>query len=470
VTTGVLETVGQIAGIGGIAIGVFLVIFKDVIRKNVFRRLGTEHAYRLLRLIIILTWSVALVGIVAWMYPHQVPDIDQQIQRRQQKLLEVDEAIIATHNDFLRLPNTGITKLFPRGKYDHRVSVKGGGAYSFVRRSQDYGLGIDIELSEDMLSVGFAGLDYGFFLPLGDLAVTDLADANTSAPISLPADLKPGWNYMWSYQPPTTEAQARVEHTASRSLDGVALPSKVLAVPNQAFLLRSLSFDRSDVLVGLKVLLRNDDESIIIIWRVLKFFDTPRATNSDPPDKSLGNRVGVAGTAAPVPSMSVVLPTPADVQPVPWFGQSPKWNDRWLCRFESQTGGPCQFFPVANEGGHLELCVSGYGFSPQHDQSDVEFTARPSNLRRPVSIQSPNMGWLLLESVGVRHDALAWSSLERELVLYPGQVALFTVYFQRVLVDATGTLAVGVGIPNTDGTLQRFDWIGDGCALPARQK
>ena len=69
---GILKTVGQIAGIGGIAIGTFLLLFRDVIRKNIFPTLSKDHAYRLLRLILILVWSVALVGIGAWVYTSTV--------------------------------------------------------------------------------------------------------------------------------------------------------------------------------------------------------------------------------------------------------------------------------------------------------------------------------------------------------------------------------------------------------------
>lgn len=64
----ILKTVGQIAGLGGIALGVLLILFREVIRKNIFPNVTKSHAYKLLRLIIVLAWSVAIVGIVAWVY------------------------------------------------------------------------------------------------------------------------------------------------------------------------------------------------------------------------------------------------------------------------------------------------------------------------------------------------------------------------------------------------------------------
>src|SRR3954451_3467297 len=64
----VLKTVGQVAGIGGLALGVFLLLFRDIIRKNIFPKLPAAEAYRLLRLITGAVWSVTVVGILAWVY------------------------------------------------------------------------------------------------------------------------------------------------------------------------------------------------------------------------------------------------------------------------------------------------------------------------------------------------------------------------------------------------------------------
>ena len=42
----VLETVGKIAGIGGLALGVMLLLFRDLIRKSIFPTLKKDDAYR----------------------------------------------------------------------------------------------------------------------------------------------------------------------------------------------------------------------------------------------------------------------------------------------------------------------------------------------------------------------------------------------------------------------------------------
>lgn len=64
----ILKAAGQIAGIGGLALGVLLIIFRDIIHKKIFPGLAEPDAYRLLRLMVVLVWSVALLGIAAWVY------------------------------------------------------------------------------------------------------------------------------------------------------------------------------------------------------------------------------------------------------------------------------------------------------------------------------------------------------------------------------------------------------------------
>jgi len=61
--TELLKTVGQIAGIGGIALGVFLLLYRDIIRKKIFPTLTKQQGFQLLMLISVLVWSIALAGI-----------------------------------------------------------------------------------------------------------------------------------------------------------------------------------------------------------------------------------------------------------------------------------------------------------------------------------------------------------------------------------------------------------------------
>jgi hypothetical protein len=74
----ILKVVGGVAGIGGIAVGVLLIIFRDIIRKKIFPQLTKDQAYRLLKLISLLAFFVAIIGIAAYVIielkkPQSVP-------------------------------------------------------------------------------------------------------------------------------------------------------------------------------------------------------------------------------------------------------------------------------------------------------------------------------------------------------------------------------------------------------------
>ncbi len=67
--TEVLKGLGQVAGIGGIALGVFMLLFRDLIRRifvNIFPQLTKQQTSEIIKLAMILIWSLALVGIMAW--------------------------------------------------------------------------------------------------------------------------------------------------------------------------------------------------------------------------------------------------------------------------------------------------------------------------------------------------------------------------------------------------------------------
>jgi hypothetical protein len=64
----VLRTFGQVAGLAGLSVGVVLLLFRDGIRKNIFSSLTREHSLQLIRLILIIVWSLAIIGISAWTY------------------------------------------------------------------------------------------------------------------------------------------------------------------------------------------------------------------------------------------------------------------------------------------------------------------------------------------------------------------------------------------------------------------
>ncbi len=62
----ILQTVGAAAGLAGVAMGMILLLYRELLRKKIFPRLSQKDAYRLLRHIALLSWSVAMTGIISW--------------------------------------------------------------------------------------------------------------------------------------------------------------------------------------------------------------------------------------------------------------------------------------------------------------------------------------------------------------------------------------------------------------------
>jgi len=160
--------------------------------------------------------------------------------------------------------------LLPREKFDSsrdvRLTIGGGGAfYSFTRLTHEYGQGSDIELEQGNLSTGFAGADYGIMTNIGD---TPLENVTIDAA-----------SFLANHVPADDEPKARIEQRKwgqGTTADGTSYRERQLAKVNSTYLLRSVSYDRSDLLVAFRVVRIDDDDSVTILWKLLKKYPTPR--------------------------------------------------------------------------------------------------------------------------------------------------------------------------------------------------
>jgi len=189
----------------------------------------------------------------------------------------------ASFAEFLKQRNTGLIRILPRGLYEGRIKIRGAGAYySFTRLTHEYGYGSDIELqmfplipsSDDasplippyIFLTGFAGADYGFFVPLGDVPLEE---------VKLEHD---GVKLLAGYRPPSAEPRARAE----ARLAGYGFKQGLYeykhdaaVIVNCTYALRSIVYDRSDVLVAFRVVRQEIDGSVVILWKMLKRFSPP---------------------------------------------------------------------------------------------------------------------------------------------------------------------------------------------------
>ena len=194
-------------------------------------------------------------------------------------LLAPAESDRIAYAGFLKQPDSGLIRLLPREIYDAEtyhtkspVTIRGGGAYySFARLTHVYGYGSDIELDHDTLSVGFAGADYGMITDLGQVPLDEVTLA------------QPYTIFLASYLAPANEPDARAEGRRFRehrlAINGVTYASRLPVKVGDTYLLRSISYDRSDVLVGLTVFRKDTDGSVIIAWKLLQEFQPTRLIN-----------------------------------------------------------------------------------------------------------------------------------------------------------------------------------------------
>jgi hypothetical protein len=201
------------------------------------------------------------------------PTIHQENRVLEQGLLAPSSGDRVALAVFLRTRNTGLIRLLPREIYDNprnkkgELAIRGGGAYySFTTLTHVYGYGSDIELQQDKLLVGFAGADYGMLTNLGDVSLENISRQDPRA------------DFISTYKPPGLELQARAEarrfHLGVK-IDGVLYRRSLPVEENATYLLRSIGYDRSDVLVALRVVRKDTDGSVIIAWKLLKKYPAP---------------------------------------------------------------------------------------------------------------------------------------------------------------------------------------------------
>ena len=196
-------------------------------------------------------------------------------------ILAPAESDVTAHQFLLSQKKTGIMRLLPRDIYDSqrfnvakRVDLRGGGAYySFHYLSHEYGYGSDISYEHGyLIAGGFAGADYGFLTDLGDTPLEPIVATDPRAAFS------------FNYTAPRKEYEARIEQrkfrfvfahngdTGGVTVDGVLYRKNLPMKVNHTYLLRSISYDKSDLLVALRVVSISDDGGLTIAWKILKEF------------------------------------------------------------------------------------------------------------------------------------------------------------------------------------------------------
>ena len=222
--------------------------------------------------------TLLLAAVSSFAQTQSREDILKQIEAKRAELdvlekrfLSPSEEDKARYADFLRQPHTGLIRLLPREKYDRdakgAMTIRGGGAYySFVRLTHEYGYGSDIELSNGVLSTGFAGANYGIITSLGDTPLENVSLESAAAQV------------LAAHVPPGELPKARIEQrkwSNGETVDSANYRNRVGLAANSTYLLRAIDYETSDVMVAFRVVRVDSDDSAVILWKLMKKYPTP---------------------------------------------------------------------------------------------------------------------------------------------------------------------------------------------------
>ena len=204
----------------------------------------------------------------------EIESLREQIKAKEAQLLAPPAEDFERYAGFLAAPRTGLVRLLPRESWDGKLTLRGGGAfYSFARRSHDYNDGPDIELAQNLFMVGFAGADFGFITLLGDVPL-ETVSAETAAV-----------QFMAAYKAPSTEPEARkgARQFQPAHTEGSWQYTRAQTVAEgKTYAVRSIVYGESDVLVAFRVVGRDLDGSVVLLWKMLKKFPTPSLEGGAP--------------------------------------------------------------------------------------------------------------------------------------------------------------------------------------------
>jgi hypothetical protein len=220
--------------------------------------------------------------------PASKPNTNKRLSKEARAALTPPKDVELAYQSFLNQKQTGIAKLLPRKDEKERmitstknadvyIPLLGGGAYySFSERRQIDGYEADIYLENDRVFngspesdtfwTGFGGADIGFITKLGTVNLDDVTLNCKEA------------RYLSDYIAPDESLKAREQQ--QKNIEGfkvedVFYKSSAKAEVHSTYLLRSIGYNRADLIVAFKAVRKEADGGYIILWKVLKRNRTP---------------------------------------------------------------------------------------------------------------------------------------------------------------------------------------------------
>lgn len=192
-----------------------------------------------------------------------------KLTKEEKQLLFPTKEEKADYAQFLKQKNTGLIRLLLQGKYKGKISINGNGSYySFGYKTHVSGYGSDICFSYPLDFSASLGTEqqFGLISNLGDVAIEEITTDSV------------GVKFLFDFIPPSKKADINTQKFSfleGAAVNGFNYRTFVRAKLNNTYVLRSINYDRYDVLVVFRVVKQDDDGSVTILWKRLKKFSTP---------------------------------------------------------------------------------------------------------------------------------------------------------------------------------------------------
>ncbi len=192
-----------------------------------------------------------------------------------QKAASIEKIILAPSKEDAEIAleeNVNAIRILPREIYseNYMIQVRGSGAYySFYYKIHDYGFGSDISLEQNRFSM----LNVGLLADLGEMPLGEITKESPSA------------NSLINYKK-VKDTNSVYEDFETFRYQGLKAGETVFksylpAIVGHTYLIRSINPGYYDVLTAFKVQRKDLDESLILFWKPLEQFETPRRSVSE---------------------------------------------------------------------------------------------------------------------------------------------------------------------------------------------
>jgi hypothetical protein len=206
---------------------------------------------------------------------NEIDSLRKDLIEKEKQFLSPSAKDLTAFAEFLKQPNTGLIRLFPRGLYKDRLTTRGGGAYySIAGLTHDYGDAYDIAL-ESVPTNEYRPppiAEYNFLTGHGFIAVLGTVQIEK---VTLEHN---GVKFLATYDPPKTELEFRAQQQRARGgidQNGYGYNRIAPVTASFTYALRAINYGQSDLLVAFRVVRKEIDGSVVILWKTLKEFPKP---------------------------------------------------------------------------------------------------------------------------------------------------------------------------------------------------